>query len=196
MKMPYIYFPSTAVVSILHELENGSMSEVAVVGSEGLLGFSIFMGGGTTSSTAMVKIGGAGFRIKSSILLQEFNQSAPLRHLLLRYTQAVMTQMTQTSVCNRHHKLEQQLCRLLLINLDRMSGNEMVMTQELMASSLGVRREGVTEAAGKLQADGLIKYARGHIDILNRRGLESRSCECYRVVKNEYDRLLPEKLAV
>lgn len=195
MKMPYVYFPSTAIVSILHELENGSMSEVAAVANEGLLGFSIFLGGGTTSSTAMVRIAGLGYRIKSSILLQEFNQSAPLMHLLLRYTQAVMTQMTQTAVCNRHHLLEQQLCRFLLTNLDRVSSNEIVMTQELIARSIGVRREGITEAALKLQADGLISYNRGHITILERTGLEKRSCECYKVVKKEYDRLLPEKIS-
>lgn len=196
MKMPYVYFPTTAIISILHELESGAQSEVAVVGNEGLLGFSIFLGGGTTSSTAMVKIAGSGYRVKSAVLLKEFNQSAPLMHLLLRYTQAVMTQMIQTAVCNRHHLLEEQLCRLLLTNLDRMSGNSLVMTQELIANSLGVRREGVTEAALKIQADGLIKYARGHITILDRQGLERRSCECYKVIKDEYARLLPKKIAI
>lgn len=193
IKMPYVYFPTTAIISILHELENGSVSEVAAVGNEGLVGFSIFLSGETTSSTAMVKIAGIGYRIKSNILLQEFNRSTLLMNLLLRYTQAVMTQMTQTAVCNRHHLLEQQLCRFLLTNLDRLPSNEMAMTQDLIARSIGVRREGVTEAALKLQADGLIKYSRGHITILNRSKLESRSCECYKVVKNEYDRLLPEK---
>lgn len=196
MKMSHVYFPSTAVVSILHELENGSSAEVAAVGNEGLIGFSIFMGGGTTSSTATVKSAGLGYRIQSSILLQEFNQCVPLMHLLLRFTQALITQMTQMAVCNRHHALEKQLCRLLLVNLDRLPSNELVMTQGLIAMLLGVRREGVTEAALNIQKDGLIKYARGHITILDRPGLEKRTCECYQVVKTEYERLLPEKLAV
>jgi CRP-like cAMP-binding protein len=150
------------------------------------------MGDGTTSSSAIVEIAGAGHRIKSSILLQALNQSTSLMHLLLRYTQAIMTQM---AVCNRHHLLEQQLCRFLLTNLDRLSSNEITLTQDLIARSIGVRREGITESALKLKADGLIKYCRGHITILNRRGLESRSCECYKVVKDEYERLLPAKIA-
>lgn len=195
MKMNHVYFPTTAIVSIAHELENGAAPEVATVGSEGLLGFSIFMGGGTTTSTAIVKSAGIGYRIKSAILLKEFEQCPPLMHLLLRFTQALITQMTQTGVCNRHHLLEQQLCRFLLENLDRLPTNEIIMTQELIARSLGVRREGVTEAALRLQANGLIKYARGHITILNRHGIESRACECYKVVKSEYGRLLPLKIA-
>lgn len=195
IKMSHVYFPSTAIVSIVHELENGSSPEVATVGREGLLGFSIFMGGGATSSTAIVKSAGAGYRIKSEILLKEFEQCAPLMHLLLRFTQALITQMTQIGVCNRHHLLEQQLCRFLLENLDRLPSNEIAMTQELIARYIGVRREGITEAALKMQANGLIKYARGHITILNRDGIESRACECYKVVKSEYSRLLPEKIA-
>jgi CRP-like cAMP-binding protein len=195
MKMPYVYFPSTAIVSILHELENGSSSEVAIVGNEGLLGFSIFLGGGTTSSTAIVKIAGSGYRIKSSIVLQEFNQSAALMHLFLRFTQAIITQMTQTAVCNRHHRMDEQLCRLLLATLDRLPSNEIVMTQELIARSLGVRREGITEGACDLASEGLIKYARGRIAVLDRSGLEDRVCECYRIVKSEYTRLLPECIA-
>lgn len=195
MKMPYVYLPSTAIVSILHELENGSSSEVAVVGNEGLLGFSIFLGGGTTSSTAIVKIAGSGYRIKSEIVLQEFYRSTPLMHLLLRFTQAIITQMTQTAVCNRHHLMGQQICRLLLVTLDRLPSNEIVMTQELIARSLGVRREGVTEGALNLANEGLIKYARGRIAVLDRPGLEDRACECYQIVKSEYNRLLPEKMA-
>ncbi len=195
MKMPYVYFPSTATVSILHELENGSTSEVAIVGNEGLLGFSIFLGDGMTSSTAMVKIAGSGYRIKSGVLLQEFTQSAPLQHLFLRFTQAVITQMTQTAVCNRHHLMSEQLCRLLLVLLDRLPDSQILITQENIARSLGVRREGVTEAALQLQKDELIKYARGHITILDRAGLEKRTCECYKVVRAEYKRLLPERIA-
>lgn len=195
MKMPYVYFPSTAIISILHELENGSSSEVAVVGNEGLLGFSIFLGGGTTSSTAVVKIAGLGYRIKSSIVLQEFNQSTALVHLFLRFTQAIITQMTQTAVCNRHHRIEEQLCRMLLVTLDRLPTDEIVMTQELIARSLGVRREGVTEGALDLASNGLIKYARGKIAVLDKPGLEDRACECYEIVKSEYERLLPECIA-
>lgn len=196
MKLSYAYFPSTSIVSILHDLEDGTSAEVAAVGNEGLIGISIFMGGGTTSSSAVVKSAGLGYRIRSDLLLKEFNHSPPLMHLLLRFTQALIAQVTQIAVCNRHHLLEQQLCRLLLINFDRLKGNELVMTQELIASLLGVRREGVTEAALHIQRDGLIKYARGHITILDRLGLESRACECYKVVKAEYFRLLPETMAV
>lgn len=195
VKMSHIYFPSTAIVSLVHELENGTSPEVATVGNEGLLGFSVFMGGGITTSTAIVKSAGTGYRIKSAILLKEFEQCAPLMHLLLRFTQALIIQMTQTGVCNRHHLLEQQLCRFLLENLDRLPSNEIVMTQELIARSIGVRREGITEAALKMQANGLIKYSRGHITILNREGIESKACECYKVVKSEYSRLLPAKIA-
>lgn len=195
MKLAYAYFPVTAIISLLHELENGTSAEVAVVGNEGLIGFSIFMGGGTSSSTAVVNSAGIAYRIPSAILLKEFNQCAPLMHLLLRFTQALITQMTQTAVCNRHHRLEQQLCRFLLENSDRLSCNEITMTQELIAKLLGVRREGVTEMALRIQKAGLIKYARGHITILDRVGLEHRTCECYQVVKSEYERLLPERIA-
>ncbi|MBU3629091.1 Crp/Fnr family transcriptional regulator [Polynucleobacter sp. AP-Reno-20A-A9] len=195
MKLSHAYFPVTAIISILYEFEDGASTEVAVIGNEGLVGISIFMDGGTTTSTAMVKSAGMGYRIKSEILLREFSQCAPLMHLLLRFTQALMTQMTQTAVCNRHHLMEQQLCRALLVNLDRLPGNEIAMTQELIASLLGVRREGVTEAALKLQKDGLIKYSRGHITILDRAGLERRTCECYGIVKHEYERLLPNGIA-
>lgn len=195
MQLGHAYFPATAIISILYELEDGTSAEVATVGNEGLIGISIFMDGGTTTSTAMVKSAGLGYRIKSDVLLREFSQCAPLMHLLLRFTQALMTQMTQIAVCNRHHLLEQQLCRILLVNLDRLPGNELVMTQELIASLLGVRREGITEAALKLQKAGLIKYARGHISILDRAGLEHRTCECYEIVKREYERLLPNRMA-
>jgi CRP-like cAMP-binding protein len=196
MRLAYAYFPITAIISLLHELENGTSAEVAVVGNEGLIGVSIFMGGGTTSSTAVVNTAGIAYRVPSAILLNEFNQCAPLMHLLLRFTQALITQMTQTAVCNRHHRLEQQLCRFLLENSDRLSCNEMTMTQELISKLLGVRREGITEMALRIQKAGLIKYARGHITILDRAGLEHRSCECYQVVKTECNRLLPEKIAV
>ena len=195
VKMTHVYFPSTAIVSLLYSLENGSSAEIAIVGSEELVGISILMGGESTSSRAIVQSAGIGYRIKSAIILEEFYKAGPLMHLLLRYTQALITQMSQTAVCNRHHSLDKQLCRWLLLSLDRLSGKELVMTQELIANMLGVRREGVTEAASKLQNSGLIKYARGHITILDRRGLELRTCECYKVVKDEYDRLLPNKLA-
>jgi CRP-like cAMP-binding protein len=196
MKMSHVYFPSTAIVSLLYALENGSSAEIAIVGNEGVVGISIFMGGESTSSRAVVQSAGKGYRIKSAILLEEFNRAGPVMHLLLRYTQALITQMTQTAVCNRHHTLDQQFCRWLLLSLDRLPSNELRMTQELIANMLGVRREGVTEAALKVQKAGLIKYSRGHISVLNRLGLEKRICECYQVVKSEYDRLLPEKMAV
>lgn len=196
MKMSHVYFPSTAIVSLLYALENGSSAEIAVAGHEGLVGISIFMGGESTSSRAVVQSAGLGYKIKSSVILKEFNNAGPVMHLLLRYTQALITQMTQTAVCNRHHTLDQQFCRWLLLSLDRLPTNELIMTQELIANMLGVRREGVTEAALKVQKAGLIKYARGHISILDRAGLEHRTCECYQVVKNEYDRLLPNKFAV
>lgn len=195
-KMSYVYFPCTAIVSILYELANGSSAEIAVVGFEGLVGISIFMGGESTSTRAVVQSAGYGYRIKSNFLLDAFNQSRPLEHLLLRYTQALMTQTSQTAVCNRHHTLDQQFCRWLLLSLDRLKTNELVMTQELIANMLGVRREGVTEAALKVQKAGLICYSRGHITVLDRAGLESRTCECYKVVKREYDRLLPKELAI
>jgi CRP-like cAMP-binding protein len=180
-RLSHVYFPTTAIVSLLYVMENGASAEIGVVGFEGLVGVSIFMGGETTPSRAVVQ--------------EEFNSSPPVMHLLLRYTQALITQMAQTAVCNRHHSLDQQLCRWLLLSLDRLSGNELVMTQELIANMLGVRREGVTEAALKLQRLGLIRYARGHITVLDRPGLEQRTCECYAVVKQEYDRLLPVGLA-
>ncbi len=195
-KMSHVIFPSSAIVSLLYALENGSSAEIAVVGNEGVVGISIFMGGESTSSRAVVQSAGVGYKIKSSMLLDEFNRGGPIMHLLLRYTQALITQMSQTAVCNRHHSLDQQLCRWLLLSADRLTGNELIMTQELIANMLGVRREGVTEAALKIQKAGLIQYARGHITILDRHGLERRTCECYQVVKTEYDRLLPDKIAV
>lgn len=194
--MTHAYFPTTAIVSLLYVLESGSSAEIAIVGFEGVVGISLFMGGNSTPSRAVVQSAGWGYRLRASALKEEFNASAPVMHLMLRYTQALITQMAQTAVCNRHHSLDQQLCRWLLLSLDRLSGNDLVMTQELIANMLGVRREGVTEAALKLQAAGLIRYSRGHITALNRAGLEERTCECYAVVKKEYDRLLPDRLAV
>jgi CRP-like cAMP-binding protein len=176
-------------------MENGASAEIAVVGNEGIVGVSLFMGGGSTPSRAVVQSAGNGYRLSARVMQDEFNRAGPVLHLLLRYTQALITQMAQTAVCNRHHRLDQQLCRWLLLSLDRLQGNELVMTQELIANMLGVRREGVTEGANKLQGLGLIRYARGHITVIDRKGLEKLSCECYAVVKKEYDRLLPEKLA-
>ena len=193
--LSHIYFPTTAIVSLLYVMENGASAEIAVVGQEGLVGISLFMGGESTPSRAVVQSAGAAFRMPAETIKAEFNQFGPVMHLLLRYTQALITQMAQTAVCNRHHSLDQQLCRWLLLSLDRLKGNHLVMTQELIANMLGVRREGVTEAARRLQAAGLISYARGHITVLDRSGLEHRSCECYGVVKREYDRLLPATLA-
>jgi CRP-like cAMP-binding protein len=187
----YVYFPTTSIVSLLFVLENGSSAEIAVTGNEGLVGISLFMGGETTPSRAVVQSAGEGYRLKASVLKEQFERGGPLQLLLLRYTQALITQMTQTAVCNRHHSVDQQLCRWLLLSLDRLPDNELSMTQELIANMLGVRREGVTEAAGKLQADGLIEYSRGKITVLDREHLEARVCECYAVVKKEYDRLLP-----
>jgi CRP-like cAMP-binding protein len=172
-------------------MEDGASAEIAVVGNEGIVGISLFMGGESTPSRAVVQSAGQGFRLKAHVLKEEFNRAGPVLHLLLRYTQALITQMAQTAVCNRHHSLDQQLCRWLLLSLDRLQGDELVMTQELIANMLGVRREGVTEAALKLQSAGLIRYARGRITVLDRAGLEQRTCECYAVVKKEYDRLLP-----
>jgi len=190
-KATHVYFPTTSIVSILYVMENGASAEIAVVGNEGVVGVSLFMGGESTPSRAVVQSAGQGFRLDARSLKEEFERAGPVLHLLLRYTQALITQMSQTAVCNRHHSLDQQLCRWLLLSLDRLDGNELVMTQELIANMLGVRREGVTEAALKLQKDGLIQYARGHIEVLDRQQLEARSCECYAVVKKEYDRLLP-----
>ena len=187
----HVYFPVSAIVSLLYVLENGGSAEIAVVGNEGVVGISLFMGGETTPSRAVVQSAGEGYRIKAATIKEEFNRSGPVMHLLLRYTQALITQMAQTAVCNRHHSLDQQLCRWLLLSLDRLAGNDLVMTQELIANMLGVRREGVTEAALALQQAGLIRYQRGHITVLDRPRLEKRTCECYLVVKREYDRLLP-----
>jgi CRP-like cAMP-binding protein len=193
--LTHVYFPTTSIVSLLYVMENGASAEIAVVGNEGLVGISLFMGGESTPSRAVVQSAGHGLRLKAQLMKDEFNRAGPVLHLLLRYTQALITQMSQTAVCNRHHSLDQQLCRWLLLSLDRLRANHLAMTQELIANMLGVRREGVTEAALKLQQAGLISYARGHITVLDRAGLEKRTCECYAVVKREYDRLLPERLA-
>jgi CRP-like cAMP-binding protein len=193
--LSHVYFPTTAIVSLLYVMENGASAEIAVVGNEGVVGISLFMGGDSTSSRAVVQSAGQGFRLKAQIVKEEFNRAGATLHLMLRYTQALITQMAQTAVCNRHHSLDQQLCRWLLLSLDRLQGSELVMTQELIANMLGVRREGVTEAALKLQQARLIRYARGHITVLDRDALERRSCECYAVVKKEYDRLLPPSSA-
>jgi CRP-like cAMP-binding protein len=194
--LTHVYFPTTAIVSLLYVMENGASAEIAVVGNEGIVGISLFMGGESTPSRAVVQSAGQGLRLKSQLMKDEFNRAGPVLHLLLRYTQALITQMAQTAVCNRHHSLDQQLCRWLLLSLDRLEDNELVMTQELIANMLGVRREGVTEGAVKLQQSGLIRYARGRITVLDRAGLEKRSCECYAVVKKEYDRLLPALNAI
>jgi len=188
----YVYFPTSSIVSLLYVLADGASAEIAVTGNEGLVGIALFMGGETTPSRAVVQSAGEGYRLRAAVLKQAFEGGGELQHLLLRFTQALITQMTQTAVCNRHHAVDQQLCRWLLLSLDRLPGNELVMTQELIANMLGVRREGVTEAAGKLQAEGLIQYSRGRITVLDRAKLEARVCECYAVVKKEYDRLLPE----
>ncbi len=196
VELEYVYFPVPGcIVSMLYVMTDGASAEIAVVGNEGILGIALFMGGGTTTSRALVQSAGQAFRLKGKILMEEFERHGGLQILLLRYTQALMTQMSQTAVCNRHHSLEQQLCRWLLLSLDRLSTNKLTMTQELIANMLGVRREGVTEAAGKLQARGLISYSRGRITVLDRPGLEALVCECYAVVKKEYDRLLPPKRA-
>ena len=191
----HVYFPTTSIVSLLYVLEDGASAEIAVVGNEGLAGVSIFMGGGSTISRAVVQSAGQAYRLSAAMLQEEF-KLAPVLNLLLRYTQALITQMAQTAVCNRHHSLDEQLCRWLLLSLDRLAGNELVMTQELIANMLGVRREGVTAAALKVARAGLIKYSRGHVTVLDRHGLERRTCECYAVVKKEYDRLLPDVAAV
>jgi len=190
-RLQYVYFPTTAIISLLYVMEDGASAEIAIVGNEGLLGISLFMGGDTTPSRAVVQSAGHAFRLKADLLKSEFGRFGPTMHLLLRYTQALITQMAQTAVCNRHHTVDQQLCRWLLLSLDRLGSNELSMTQELIANMLGVRREGVTEAAGKLQAADLIRYGRGRITVLDRPGLEARCCECYQVVKTEFDRLLP-----
>jgi CRP-like cAMP-binding protein len=188
----YVYFPTTAVVSLLYVLEDGSSAEMAVIGREGCVGSPVYMGGQSTVSRAVVQSAGDGLKLKASLLKEEFARGGDTTRLLLKYTQALMTQMAQVAVCNRHHTLDQQLCRWLLQTLDRIDGNEIIMTQELIANMLGVRREGVTHAASKLQHDGLIAYSRGHIRILDRAGLEKRTCECYGVMRSEYRRLLPQ----
>ncbi len=193
--LSHVFFPASSIVSLLYVMENGASAEIAVVGNEGIVGISLFMGGGSTPSRAVVQSAGQGWRLSAQALKDEFNRSGPVMHLLLRYTQALITQMAQTAVCNRHHSLDQQLCRWLLLSLDRLEGDDLVMTQELIANMLGVRREGVTEAALSLQRAGLIRYARGRISVLDRPALEARTCECYGVVKREYLRLLPERLA-
>ena len=196
LALSHVYFPVDSIVSLLYVMENGSSAEIAVVGNEGLVGVSLFMGGETTPSRAVVQSGGRGYRLEAQALKKEFNRAGPVLHLLLRYTQALITQMAQTAVCNRLHSLDQQLCRWMLLSLDRLQGNELVMTQELISNMLGVRREGVTEAALKLQSSGIIRYSRGRITVLDRPALEQRTCECYAVVKTEYDRLLPAGVAV
>ncbi len=188
-RLHYAYFPTSAIVSLHYILENGASSEIAGVGNEGMLGVSLFMGSETTPSWATVQTAGHGYRMKAALMLQEFNQARPIQRVLLRYTQALMMQISQTAVCNRHHTIEQQLCRWLLLTLDRLGCQDLTMTQELIASMLGVRREGITEAAGRLQNAGIIYYRRGHIMVLDRTGLEARVCECYHVVKKEFDRL-------
>jgi CRP-like cAMP-binding protein len=189
-QLQHAYFPTSAIISLQYVCEDGSSAEIAGVGNEGMLGISLFMGGNTTPSSAVVQTAGHGYRMPARLLLEEFNRGGPMLRLLLRYSQALITQMTQTGVCNRHHSVAQQLCRWLLLTLDRLPSNDLVMTQELIASMLGVRRESVTEAAGQLKERGVIGYRRGHITVLDRSGLEAHVCECYQVVKVEYDRLL------
>ncbi len=190
-ELRYVYFPTTCIISLLYVMENGASAEIAVVGNEGIIGIALFMGGGTMPNRAVVQSAGRAYRLRGGLIQKEFNQNGPMMRLLLRYTQALITQMAQTAVCNRHHSIDQQLCRWLLLSLDRLPSNKLTMTQELIANMLGVRREGVTEAAGKLQQAGLINYSRGQITVLDRAGLEERVCECYQVVKTETDRLLP-----
>ena len=190
--MRHVYFPTTSIVSLLYVMEDGASAEIAVVGNEGIVGVSLFMGGETTTSRAVVQSAGNAYRLTGQLLKDAFFLAGPMQRLLLRYTQALLTQMSQTAVCNRHHSVDQQLCRWLLLSLDRLPSNELTMTQELIANMLGVRREGVTEAAGGLQRAGLIHYSRGKITVVDRPGLEARVCECYQVVKTEFDRLLPE----
>lgn len=191
-QMTHAFFPTTSIVSLQYVMENGSSAEIAGVGNEGVLGVPLFMGGESMLSRSVVQTGGAGLRLRQSVLVEQFNEAGALMRVLLRYTQALITQMSLTAACNRKHTLEQQLCRWLLLTLDRTSGNQLIMTQELIASMLGVRREGVTEAAGRLQRAGVISYRRGHITVLQREGLASRVCECYGVVKREFDRLVPD----
>jgi len=194
-ELNHVYFPTTSIVSLLYELENGSSAEIAVVGNEGIVGIALFMGGDTMPNRAVVQSAGHAYRLSGRLLKEEFKRGGALQHLLLRYTLAMLTQMAQTAVCNRHHTVDQQLCRWLLLSLDRLPTMELIMTQELIANMLGVRREGVTEAAGKLQKAGLIHYGRGRITVLDRPGLEARVCECYEVVRTEFRRLLPDVIA-
>ncbi len=197
-EQPWVYFPTDSIVSLLYVLEDGSSAEIAIVGNEGLIGISLFMGGGTTPSRAVVQSAGQAYRMRAEFIRDEFILAGPVQYLFLRYTQALLTQMGQTAVCNRHHGVDQQLCRWLLMSLDRLPSPELTMTQELIANMLGVRREGVTEAAGKLQRSGVISYSRGRIRVLDRLRLEQMACECYEVVKKEFARLLPwesERLA-
>ncbi len=193
-QLDYVYFPTTAIVSLLYVMEDGASAEIAIVGYEGIVGIALFMGGESMPNRAVIQSEGEALRLKANILTQEFKRSGPVQQLLLRYTLAMLTQMAQTAVCNRHHSIDQQLCRWLLLSLDRLPSNELSMTQELIANMLGVRREGVTEAAGKLQHAGLIEYHRGKITVIDRPGLEARVCECYQVVKDEFDRLLPNAM--
>jgi CRP-like cAMP-binding protein len=195
-RLNHVYFPVTAIVSLLYVMEDGASAEIAIVGNEGLIGIALFMGGETTPSRAIVQSAGEAYRLDARILKQEFHRAGPVQRLLLRYTQALITQMAQTAVCNRHHSIDQQLCRWLLLSIDRLPSNELKMTQELIANMLGVRRSGVTEAALKLQDAGLIRYSHGHIEVLDRPGLEARVCECYSVVRREFDRLLPDLKAL
>ena len=195
-RLSHVYFPTTSIVSLLYVMEDGASGEIAIVGNEGIVGVAIFMGGETTPSRAVVQSAGKAYRLDTRLLKEEFSRGGPMQRLLLRYTQALITQMAQTAVCNRHHSIDQQLCRWLLLSLDRLASNELKMTQELIANMLGVRRPGVTEAAMKLQEAGLIRYSYGHIEVLDRPGLEKRVCECYSVVKREFDRLLPDLKAL
>jgi len=190
-ELRYVYFPTNSIVSLLYVMENGSSAEIAVIGNDGIVGVALFMGGGSMPNRAVVQSAGHAYRLRGHLLMQEFNQFGAMLHLLLRYTQTLITQMAQTAVCNRHHSVDQQLCRWLLLSLDRLPSNQLAMTQELIANMLGVRREGVTEAAGKLQQAGLIHYSRGRITVLDRPGLEARVFECYQLVKTQADRLLP-----
>jgi len=192
ISMRHVYFPITCIVSLLYVMEDGASAEIAVVGNEGIVGVSLFMGGESTTSRAVVQSAGHAYRLNAQLLKDAFFRAGPMQQLLLRYTQALLTQMAQTAVCNRHHSVDQQLCRWLLLSLDRLPTNKITMTQELIANMLGVRREGVTEAAGNLQRAGLIQYSRGRITVTDRPGLETRVCECYQVVKKEFNRLLPE----
>ncbi len=195
-RLDHVYFPTTSIISLLYVMEDGASAEIAIVGNEGIVGVALFMGGETTPSRAIVQSGGRAYKLSGAAMKQEFNRGGPMQRLLLRYTQSLITQMAQTAVCNRHHSIDQQLCRWLLLSMDRLPSNELRMTQELIANMLGVRRSGVTEAALKLQSAGLIRYHHGHIEVLDRPGLEQRVCECYAVVKQECDRLLPDLRAI